>query len=119
VFDWWDFLALAETLADGDEASRRTAVSRAYYAAFGSALAWQEGWRGFAAPQDGTVHQELWKAFDAGSDDERHVSELGNRLRRRRNDADYTTWVDGLGDMVDDSLDDAREVRDLLGRLTN
>lgn len=120
MFDWWDFLGLAETLADGDEAARRSAVSRAYYAVFGSAVEWRQGWRGFQAPKDGTVHGELWNAFatSGGNDDECYVGELGDRLRWRRNQADYEPWIDDLGDMVNESLEDAREIRGLLTNLS-
>lgn len=118
MFDWWHFLGVAETLAGGDEAERRTAVSRAYYAAFGSALAWQKGWRAFHVSEDGNSHSELWNAFgDGGADDELHVAMLGHRLRRRRNMADYHPWVDSLSDLVTDSLEDAHAVRELLDRL--
>jgi len=119
VFDWWDFLGVAERLSQtADEADRRTSVSRAYYAAFGAALEWRQGCRYFGARRDGTDHERLWEEFrESDDDDEREVGELGYRLRRRRNLADYHARIDGLGDMVDDSLDDARELRTLLGAL--
>jgi hypothetical protein len=38
MFDWSDYLTLAKQLAtNADEASKRAAISRAYYAAFGLA----------------------------------------------------------------------------------
>lgn len=116
MFDWWQFLELAQRLAaDGDEAARRSAVSRAYYAAFGAARAWREGIRYFDAPTDGTVHQALWASFGEGpTDDEREVGMLGDRLRRSRNTADYRGRVEDLGDLTREALENARDVRGLL-----
>jgi len=116
VFDWWEFLALAQGFAGTPrEAERRTAISRAYYAAFGAALAWRQACRFFEPLKDGTDHQELWAAFsDSSDEDERYVGQLGHRLRRRRNAADYDERVDDLGDLVTDALEDATEIRALL-----
>lgn len=119
MFDWWDFLGVAERMAGtSDEAERRTAISRTYYAAFGTALAWRKGCRYFETLEDGSDHQRLWAEFKESADgDERYIGELGSRLRRRRNAADYWPRVDELGDMVADSIEDARYLRELLDTL--
>ena len=55
-FDWNEYLSLATTLSEkADEASQRTAISRAYYAAFHAATlhAKRNGYQG------GT-HRKLW-----------------------------------------------------------
>lgn len=66
-FDWVDFLALADALVRDpnspgpEEASLRSASSRAYYAAFCSA-------RDFACARDGLVLQKTKKRRGSWSD---------------------------------------------------
>lgn len=91
-FDWADFLELARRLTVGEqddlsEARYRTAVSRAYYAAFNRCreLAVRSGWRPSGRSRD---HRELvdWLAKKKGKYIlARELSEL----RSVRNDADY------------------------------
>jgi hypothetical protein len=56
AFAWADFLALARRLSSGNEAEQRTAVSRAYYAAFNVAKEWANG-HGFAGSTGGPASQ--------------------------------------------------------------
>ena len=89
AFDWADYLELARDLASrSDEASQRTAISRAYYAAFGNAshLLRREG---VSFPQQ-DVHQFVWSEFRNSSDDKRQQIGIdGDRLKRARRAADY------------------------------
>ncbi len=94
MFDWRDYLELARELGShDDEASLRSAISRAYYAAFCTArnrLIQQ----GELIPQTREAHRLVWEKYvshSAGS--LRSVGNDGIRMRRWRNMADYDDHV--------------------------
>lgn len=92
--DFRDFLNVATALANGRvEAEWRSAVSRAYYAAFHVARQLFDE-LSFAVPRADRAHGYLWlRPANAGH---RDVEEAGNRLnalRRERNRADYDPHV--------------------------
>src|SRR5260370_30403184 len=85
-----DFLILADSLLiSGSEAARRSAVSRAYYAAFHVARELLSD-LGFTVPRGDQAHGYLWLRLSNCSD--QHV-ELAcrevNQLRRDRNSSVY------------------------------
>jgi hypothetical protein len=85
-----DFLPLAKRLAAGStEPEWRTAVSRAYYAAFHVAWQLMED-LGFTVPREDRAHRYLWlRLANCG---EPRIQKAGgdrNGLRRFRNQADY------------------------------
>src|SRR5687768_14761663 len=98
MFDWADFLEAAEDLAKrGDEAGLRSAVSRAYYAAFCSARNHLRDKRSIPIPKTGAAHRIVWDQFEASNDrDDRLIGTLGVRLRRSRNKVDYDDEVGRL-----------------------
>lgn len=115
MFDWRGFLALADELSGrDDEASLRSAVSRAYYSAFCSARNWlQED--GAAVPKTSQAHRREWNEFEGHSDVERRrVGQLGNRLRHSRNKADYDNTVNRLEDVALNALVDAEAILEFL-----
>jgi uncharacterized protein (UPF0332 family) len=85
-----DFLTLAQTLlADRFEAAWRSAVSRAYYAAFHVARELLEDLR-FTVPRGEQAHGYLWLRLSNCGD--RQLEKTGaslNTLRQDRNGADY------------------------------
>ena len=87
---WRDFLLLATRLATGAaEADWRTAVSRAYYAAFHVARRLFADWN-FTVPRADRAHQYL--VFRLSNSGESAVEQAGRdleTLRRLRNRADY------------------------------
>lgn len=87
-FAWRDLLSVAERLAaDGDEASSRSAIGRAYYAAYHAAARYV---RQAGLLEVGHSHRTVWAVLTDQSDAER--SDLGLRgaaLKRRRTEADY------------------------------
>lgn len=91
MFDWAEFLMLAERLAErgADEATLRTAISRAYYAAYHRASAYVRA-NALVPARARLTHQRVWEAF-ALVNDPRHaeVAVRGDRLRRLRTSADY------------------------------
>jgi uncharacterized protein (UPF0332 family) len=85
-----DFLALADQLAaDHSEASQRSAVSRAYYAAFNAAKALIESC-GLRFPSTNEAHAKLPMCMAHSGDAELKVAEGKlHSLRQQRNGADY------------------------------
>ena len=127
ILDWEDFWALAEKLAQDapsqpapmQSAMQRTAISRVYYAVFGSAANWLRVTHPtHILARHGEIHQNVLDFF-VFSSDERH-QEIGRaiqRLRARRNLADYNARVGNIETLVGDSLFDANRVLNALAGL--
>jgi uncharacterized protein (UPF0332 family) len=108
-FDWRGFLVLADELARraDEEAVGRTAVSRAYYAAFHRVRGAMFR-TGYATRRLGSDHALIaeWLA----TVDESCVLHL-RRLRRMRNAADYDAdWVENRPEEARQALELARRV---------
>jgi uncharacterized protein (UPF0332 family) len=106
VFAWSDYLDLADELAArvGEEAAERTAISRAYYAAFGMARAYLRA-KGVGIPSGSLAHVAAWDRFHATPDPvHRRIADRGRRLRKRRGRADYEDTYVGLAVDVLDSV---------------
>lgn len=110
-----EFLTLADKLAAmGDEASHRSAVSRAYYAAYHHCNRWhcQLPAPGSNAGQQGGVHQTLINqlsnpAPELSADEKRASRLLGTRLsivKKARKKADYDLQDALLEQEVHDAL---------------
>ena len=85
-----DFLTLATALAAGTtEAAWRSAVSRAYYAAFHAARQLLRD-LGFRVPRGDQAHAYLWmRLSNCGGASLQRAGQLLNSLRTERNRADY------------------------------
>jgi hypothetical protein len=117
-FDWKDFLRLAEHLAGvpsasssySQEAAKRTAVSRAYYAALCYALERYSQTGDFQrthSPQDHKLLRDyLQRKFGTEKADEL------NELRVLRNCCDYEGVVNNLEDTVSQALELAKQIID-------
>jgi len=100
-FDFNQFLTLATALAaNPDEASQRTAISRAYYTVFHSARGRIEltvgTWEDRKNParigrhKDLSSHEWCWKQFRETNDTAcRQIAAEGDRMKTRRTKADY------------------------------
>ena len=118
-FDWNNYLTLAEQLATGpDEASKRTAISRAYYCVFNLAFARAESTAG-RHPGKESYHNWCWKKYTNTRDGS--CKQLGNdgiRMKRRRVKADYKAAdIPRLDDEVRRMLEEARQFRTDLAAL--
>lgn len=104
AFDWNEFLELAKNLSNrsgmgySTEAANRTAVSRAYYAAFCQLRGYAESRLGFQRSGTAQDHKRLRKYLKKAKRP-RWASRL-NRLREWRNDCDYEDVVPGLQSRV-------------------
>lgn len=92
MFEWRDYLTLAERLVKSqDEASARTAVSRAYYAAFHTARRYViQKYPDFKMPADGAGHEAVWNRLDSPSRSEKSARCAGMDLKYKRHAADYS-----------------------------
>jgi uncharacterized protein (UPF0332 family) len=91
MFAWLDYITLAKQLATGqDEASQRSSISRAYYAAFHTAKEHVEQTRpDLRIPTHGGNHTLIWETLSRGARQERTAGQIGDRLRKARTKADY------------------------------
>ena len=113
-FDWTGYLDLARELASatGQEARLRTAISRAYYAAFHQARIHLER-EGVAMHHNGSDHGRVKRAFRDNPDPTRGwIGATLERLLEDRNQSDYDDWVaDGwLAKAAEAAVEDAAEV---------
>ena len=115
-FDWVQYLVLARELGGQKlESAQRSAVSRAYYAAYNAALAYCNTHH-IHIFNNGGSHEDLWNTFEGEGDlIMRTVSTKGNRLRRKRTKADYDSEVSGLQSMMEQSLEESHEILKALG----
>ena len=91
MFEWTDFLEVAEELASRDnEASRRSAISRAYYCAYHRARILIER-DNIWLPKDGRSHREVWNVLEHQHEPRRTIGEIGRKLFRARLNADYSS----------------------------
>jgi len=89
-FDWKNFLILADELARKfDEASKRTAISRAYYCVFNLAITQAVSNVG-PRPQRTPSHKWCWEQYIGTPDLAcRQLGIDGQRMMQRRRKADY------------------------------
>lgn len=116
-FSWSQFLDLADQLqSGGDEARFRTAVSRAYYAAFQAAKAYVA--RTYGLRGKGNIHDQTWNTL-AGSmqPDEHLIGQWGGDLKRKRCRADYDLSPPVTSTIAMQAIAEARKVRDKLSKL--
>lgn len=108
--DWFDYFELAQEWADGNEAHKRSAVSRAYYAMFCTARNIM-GDR-YIPPQNGSDHSHLWDLYKQ-DEDLKPIGVLGTRLKRYRVRADYDNLIVDvdLSDLVEYAMMDAEELK--------
>ena len=118
-FDWNEYLVLARQLATaGDEASRRSAINRAYYFVFNRAFARAEATAG-RHPGGESFHKWCWDKFERTPDAScRRIGIDGARMKRRRVKADYQVAdIPRLDDEVQRMLSEAQQFRANLAAL--
>jgi len=119
-FDWGEFLNLARylqgnsTVAFSQEAGLRTAVSRAYYAAFCHAVEFARRNLGYRPTYDEEEHKEIRKHL-AGKG-RANIADFLNDLRQWRNDCDYRPEVANIQFYALHAIERAEQVFAGLGR---
>lgn len=119
AFDWNEYLILAiELQKRQDEASLRTAISRAYYFVYHTAKARPAVKQYNFNVDEGRSHQQLWELYERNDNDScREIAMIAMRLRKRRIDADYSMVFYRVGEALEAVLDDAKECAHILSIL--
>jgi len=118
-FDWKNFLILAEELAGrSDTASKRTAISRAYYFVFNIAFIRATLTTG-DYPRDESFHNWCWTKYRSSPVIEcQRLAVAGERMKAARVKADYSPAdISRLDDLVQRMLADARQFEMDIGTL--
>jgi uncharacterized protein (UPF0332 family) len=117
-FDWSEFLTLADELGQrADEASLRSALSRAYYYVYHLALTRAEANHFKARPGEGT-HTQLWKLFSTNPEpDCWKLAQIASRLKEKRERADYDSVYPRVDEEVPVVLEAARDFATRLAKL--
>lgn len=123
-FNWDEFLTLAEALVRDpnspgpEEASLRSAVSRAYYAAFCSARNLARDRREITLTHTGRDHWLVQKHFqDSPHPTRRQIGTSLDRLRDYRRQADYKDDLDGSA--VSQAIFSIKVARNVLNALNS
>lgn len=118
MFDWTNYLELARGLAQGsDEASQRSAISRAYYAAFNNARLWLDS-QGVTFTSRESIHRQVWDEFlKSGATSQQQIGSTGDKLRARRARADYEDAIVDLSRQVTIAIQQAEELLNGLSKL--
>lgn len=89
LFDWSGYLDLAlEMQRRPDEASLRTAISRAYYFVYNAARH-RSAVAQYRLDPNLPVHEELWSLYERNDGECRRLADMAKRLKIRRVKADY------------------------------
>ena len=123
AFNWSEYLAVARWLAanagqaavggtqPSEEAMHRAAISRAYYGAFGSAMALLVSRREYTPQIDGTDHGLVAAHFrQHNSPTRKNIGQALTRLRDRRRRADYDASQFDTASMCHASITAAQDV---------
>jgi uncharacterized protein (UPF0332 family) len=123
-FDWHEYLDLARELqrskqmSCADEARLRSAVSRAYYAAYHAARnrLEREGHKSISSLPD--CHRYVWKQFKLSIDQQRReIGTKGQRLKQERRNADYESDVGNWSATTIKAILESQRVFDELAKL--
>jgi uncharacterized protein (UPF0332 family) len=116
-FDWSGYLTLAGELAErSDEASLRSALSRAYYYVYHLALLRAQT-NGFTFTEGG-MHAQLWRTY-SGSPDAActKLGQIADRLREKRTRADYEDLYPRITEDAQTVVADAQDFVERLNKL--
>lgn len=121
AFDWKEFLDLAKVLQSSPntsypvEAAHRSAVSRAYYAAFCHARNYAEQYLGFQRTKTGRDHGLLRKHLGRQGPDWKEVADELEDLHEWRRLCDYEDVVPHLSIMVASAISTAETIIETMG----
>lgn len=113
AFDWREYLNLARFLhGQGNEAAFRSAVSRAYYAAFCHTRNYARDRHGFAPTYKSDDHQLVRNHFRG-----RGMTQIAQKLdslRQWRNRCDYDDTVSNISHLLTSATHEAQKVLNML-----
>ena len=92
VFDWNGYLGLAlELQKRSDEASLRSAISRAYYFVYNTAQN-RPAVAEYRLDPKLPKHEELWSLYERNDGECKRLATIANRLKLKRVKADYLNF---------------------------
>lgn len=117
-FRWADYLTLARSIlaqapAGGEEACQRSAISRAYYAAFCHARNYARDRHAFVPRYDNSDHRGIRQYLQPHRVGRRVCPQLA-RLMTWRQQCDYDDHVEGLSSLAAQAIQYAEEIIRLL-----
>jgi len=117
-FDWSQFLTLAQELARRpQEASLRSSVSRAYYFVYNLALA-RAARNGFESIRGESTHVQLWRLYNDSPEGACiALGQIAQRLKEKRERADYSPVYARIQEEVPQVLTDAQDFAERLASL--
>ena len=118
-FDWNKYKDLAEFLRKrDDEESKRSAISRLYYAVYWKArLLCEKEDPNFRVPPDNS-HSTVWKKFLDKGITRKTVYINGTRLKDYRSDADYKSAISRIDDEMETAFKTAYKIINTLDSLS-
>lgn len=119
MFDWRDYLTLAEELSKrpGDECALRTSISRAYYAAYNEAQQYCAKNNIKITSIDGQSYNELWHTLkNRAGHTSKAIGVNGLRLKTSRVAADYRPQIPNLAAATTDALILTEKILYYMGR---
>ena len=117
-FDWYEYFKLAADLGKRtDEASLRSAISRAYYYVYHLALDRAQANAYKPLPGEAT-HTQLWRLFETNPESDcKRLAMIATRMKQKRERADYENHFVRIVEEVPVLLEDAQQFARLLAAL--
>lgn len=104
-FDWNKYEELADKLKQEiDEASKRTAISRLYYAIYHRAKIFLEENTTYSSSRNKPAHQQVWQTFVNIGGTHRSIGQNLKRLLENRISADYFDEITRIDDVLETSF---------------
>lgn len=118
VFDWSGYLDLAQELQKRtDEASLRTAISRAYYFVYNTAQN-RPAVSEYRLDPKLPKHEELWSLYERNDGECKRLATIANRLKFKRVKADYQNFsYTRVADELRGVITDAKTCAEILAAL--
>jgi uncharacterized protein (UPF0332 family) len=118
-FDWSGYFELAGELGKrSDEASHRTAISRAYYFIYHIAIEFAETNIEFKLASGEPSHKQVWRLFSNSEELEcQRLASIADRIKEKRIRADYDPIFVRLEEEVPSILASAQDLANRLVKL--
>ncbi|QPA31615.1 hypothetical protein [Thermaerobacillus caldiproteolyticus] len=115
MFNWNGYLDLAIELSEREEEScKRSAISRAYYSAYCNARNFLED-QGYSLDSKENAHAAVWNTFFMiRKNGLNRIAAIGDRLKRKRQQADYDNKIEQLNIITQRAIDEAKQIQSIL-----
>lgn len=118
MFQWDTYLSLAKEMSDKEEEQfKRSAISRAYYSAFHQGRAYLKE-RGLSYTSRENVHSFVWDSFSKFPREARLISAKGDRLKLKRQKADYDNVINNVNNLTKAAIKEAEDINEAIKKLS-